>query len=247
MLLASAMGREPRILRARYKVRHDKRVKRALHLLLPLLLLLLAAPAGAEERGPAGSYRLVGEQDVASGLMLRTDGRFQYFLSAGALDEHAQGRWSAAGGVVTLVTEPAPVPPVFTQGASSRTAAARLSVKVSSPGGGGIAGVDLRIGFDDGAPIEDYTQEGGWSLPADEKRTPRWIELKVPIHHVASPRFPIDLDSGNALAFTLAPNDLGILDFRGVKVELADGALVVHRDGVRMRYEAVRPRRSNAR
>lgn len=216
-------------------------------LALVALLLALSPGQGAEGPNPAGSYRLVGEQDVASGLMLRSDGRFQYFLSAGALDEHAQGRWSVADGLVTLVTEPAPVPPVFTRGASAKTAAARLSVKVSSPEGGGIAGVDLRIGFDDGAPIEDYTQEYGWSLPADEKRTPRWIELKVPMHHVASPRFPIDLASGNALAFILIPNDLGVFDFRGVKVEVAEGALVVDRDGARLRYEAVRPRRSNAR
>ena len=244
MLLDSATRREPRILRARYKVRHEERVKRAF-CLLPLLLL--AAPAGAAERGPAGSYRLVGEQDVASGLMLRPDGRFQYFLMAGALDEQAEGRWSVAGGIVALVTEPVPVPPVFSQGASAKTEAAALSVKVSSPEGRGIAGVDLRVGFDEGAPVDDYTQEDGWSLPAEEKRTPRWIELMVRMHRVASPRFPIDLGSGNALAFTLAPNDLGVLDFKGVEVELADGALIVHRDGTRLRYEAVQPRRSNPR
>lgn len=208
------------------------------HLPLPLLLLL-ASPAAAAP-GPTGDYRLTGEQDVASGLRLQPDGHFQYFLIVGALDEEAQGRWSAAGGVVTLVTEPVPVPPVFKPGPSARTGAAALSVKVSSPGGDGIAGVDLRIGFDEGAPVEDYTQEDGWSLPADEKRIPRWIELRVPMHEFASPRFPIRLAAGNALAFTLVPNDLGKFDFTGVKVEVADGALIVHRGSARLRYEAVR-------
>ncbi len=210
------------------------------HLLLLLSLLLIGAAPNAPGRGPAGTYRLVGEQDVASGLRLQADGRFQYFLIAGALDEAAEGRWSAAGGVVTLTTEPVPVPPVFEAGPSSKDKTAALRVKVSAPGGGGIAGVDLRIGFDEGAPVEAYTQEDGWSLPAEEKRIPRWIELEVAMHDFASPRFPIDLAAGNALAFTLVPNDIGKLDFTGVRIEVAEGALIVHRGEGRLRYEAVR-------
>ncbi|HEX8469157.1 MAG TPA: hypothetical protein VF620_15280 [Allosphingosinicella sp.] len=202
--------------------------------------LLIGASANAAERNPAGAYRLVGEHDVASGLRLRKNGKFQYFLSAGALDEQAAGRWSVSGGVVALVTEPAPVPAVFAPGPSARTDETALSVKVSTPGGEGIAGVDLRIGFDEGEPIEDYTQEYGWSFSADEKRRPRWIELAVPMHALASPRFPIDLAAGNALAFTLTPNDLGVFDFAGVRIEVAKKALIVHRGGARLRYEAVR-------
>jgi hypothetical protein len=203
------------------------------------LLLALGPPAAAKERSPAGDYRLAGEQDVASGLRLQPDGRFQYFLIAGALDEQAEGRWSAAGNAVTLVTEPKPVPPLFSQAQSRPTDAAALTVRVSSPENRGIAGVDLRIGFDDGAPVEAYTQEDGWSLPAEEKRTPRWIELAVPMHNLVSPRFPIDLAAGNALAFTLIPNDLGRFDFAGVRIEVDGKALLVERGGGRLRYERV--------
>ena len=121
--------------------------------LLPLLLLG-AAPA-ASEPSPAGIYRLVGEQDVASGLRLQPDGRFQYFLSAGALDERAQGRWHVAGATVTLVTEPKPVPPVFELSSSAKTRAAPFGVKVVWPDGRGIAGVDLRLGLDDGHIPDD--------------------------------------------------------------------------------------------
>src|SRR5688572_5717971 len=182
---------------------------------LCLLALLLLAAAPAEKRGAVGTYRLVGEQDVASGLQLRPDGRFRYFLIAGALDERAEGRWSAADGVVALVTEPKPVPPVFERRSSAKTRAAPLSVKVSWPGGRGIAGVDVRVGLDDGVVVDGYTQEDGWSLSAVEGRTPRWIELAVPMHGARSPRFPIDLKTGNALAFTFTPNDLGAFDFEG--------------------------------
>jgi hypothetical protein len=204
------------------------------------LLLLPAAAGGGADRNPAGTYRLVGEQDVASGLRLKRDGRFEYFLAAGALDERSEGRWSTAGKTIALFTEPKPVPPLFERGLSSRTDEGALAVKVSSPSGSGIAGVDLRVGFDAGDPVEDYTQEDGWRLPAGEKRVPRWIELAVPMHGVASPRFPIDLASGNALAFTLVPNDLGVVDFTGVKVEVSGKALIVHRGSARLRYERVR-------
>ncbi|HET9639796.1 MAG TPA: hypothetical protein VFP12_11370 [Allosphingosinicella sp.] len=205
------------------------------------LLILLAVAGGAEAkaRSPAGDYRLTGEQDVASGFRLKPDGRFQYFLIAGALDEKAEGRWSVAGDKVSLVTEPKPVPPLFTPAGARPTDSAALTVTVGSPEGRGIAGIDLRIGFDEGEPIESYTQEDGWSLAAEEKRIPRWIELAVPMHGLVSPRFPIDLAAGNALAFTLIPNDLGVLDFAGVTIRAEKKALIVERGGARLRYERV--------
>lgn len=208
--------------------------------MLLALLLLLSLPAGADasERGPAGVYRLVGVQDAASGLALESDGRFRYFLIYGALDEQAEGRWSVANGVVTLVTEPKPVPPAFSRDPSGKTGSAPLSVKVRLPDGSGVALVDLRIGFDEGQPIYGYTQEDGWSLPAEERRMPRWIELKVPMHDFESPRFPIDVAAGNALAFTLTPNDLGKFDFEGIRIEVEPDALIVLRGGARLRYEA---------
>jgi hypothetical protein len=226
------------VLAPAWQVSQYRQMKRLL-CMVPLLLLLGSGSAAAE-RGQAGAYRLVGEQDVASGLQLGRDGRFQYFLSAGSLDEQARGRWRSDGDVLALSTEPKPVPPLFQPAPSARTASAKLAVKVSSPGGAGIAGVDLRIGFDEGAPVEDYTQEDGWVLHADEERTPRWIELAVPMHGIASPRFPIDLATGNGLTFTLVPNDLGVVDFTGVKVEVDGKALIVHRGSARLRYERVR-------
>jgi hypothetical protein len=208
--------------------------------ILLALLPLLAFGTSASARSPAGHYRLVGEQDAASELALRPDGRFQYFLIYGALDEEAEGRWSVADEVVTLVTEPKPVLPVFSRGPSAKSDSAPLTVRVTWPDGRGVALVDLWVGFDQGPPLDGYTQEDGWSLPPEERRIPRWIELKVPMHEFTSPRFPIDLATGNALAFTLTPNDLGKFDFEGIRIELEPDALIVIRNGARLRYQAVR-------
>jgi len=73
---------------------------------LGLLPLGVASPrsAGCASAGPslAGHYYLQGVMEVGSELLLKADGRFQYMLAYGALDELASGCWARHGGVVTL-------------------------------------------------------------------------------------------------------------------------------------------------
>lgn len=74
------------------------------------LALFVAAGAFA---GPSvvGDYRLASRPDVVGELILKPDGHFQYGLAAGALDEHAEGRWVEADGQVQLYTQPPPKRP----------------------------------------------------------------------------------------------------------------------------------------
>ncbi|HEX8239321.1 MAG TPA: hypothetical protein VF574_06235 [Allosphingosinicella sp.] len=201
-------------------------------------LLLAIAGAGAESRppGPAGRYRLTGEQDVASELLIKPDGRFSYALIAGALDEKAEGRWRREGDSIFLTTEPKPVPPAFSAGAATHTDSAPLTVKVVWPDGRGVAGADLRVGFAEGDPIEDYTQEDGWSLSSDERRIPIWVEVSLHMFGLPAERFPIDVARANALTFLLTPNDLGTVDFEDMRADLARGRLVLHRGEGRLVY-----------
>jgi hypothetical protein len=202
------------------------------------LLLLAAAPAARSTHapGPAGHYRLAGGPDTASEILLKPDGRFAFFLMAGALDEHAEGRWTAQGRRIRLETLPKPRPPVFTAAGATRTAEGPLSIAVKWPDGRGIALIDLRVGFDTGAPAEGYTQDDGWTLDPAETRTPRWVELGLDMYGIGYTRFPIDPAKGNALAFTLTPNDLGVMDMTGVEVEAEPGALLFRGPGGEGRY-----------
>ena len=62
----------------------------------------------------AGHYYLNGVTEVGSDLLLRDDGRFEWFLAYGAMDRTASGRWSAADGRVVLTTDlPAQDAPLF--------------------------------------------------------------------------------------------------------------------------------------
>jgi hypothetical protein len=207
-----------------------------------ILPFLLGSPALAD-KGPAGHYRLSGSPDVASELLIKPDGHFEYFLAAGALDEHAEGYWTLSGSKMHLFTDPKPLPAAFSEGPPSKTDEAKLSVMVVWPGAQkqGIAAIDLTIGFASGDPVTGYTQYYGWSLPEDEKRMPLWIELIEPMHGVVSPRFAIDLARGNALHFTLTPNDFEVFDFQGATVDVLPDQLLIHRNGGEMKF--VRSRR----
>ena len=67
--------------------------------LLPVEASAACAPADASL---AGHYYLHGVMEVGSELLLKPDGRFEYMLAYGALDELASGCWTRNGGVVTL-------------------------------------------------------------------------------------------------------------------------------------------------
>lgn len=194
--------------------------------------MLAASVSAMAVAGPSfvGNYRLRDGPDVAAELVLKADGRFQYALIAGALDEKAEGRWVEVDGKVRLHTEPKPRPPAFSAGPQGATKDAPLKILVNWPNGKGIGGIDVTIGFDAGPPVTDYTQYYGWTLSPDETRVPRWVELNEPINGVRSPRFAIDIAKGNALTFVLTPNDLGVVDFDGTIVERIGDRLVVHRD-----------------
>ena len=81
---------------------------------LLLAATLIAAPVAAQDNAFVGEYSLAEGPDVGGGLLIRNDGRFQYMLAAGALDERAEGRWDVRGEAICLTTDPKPVPPQST-------------------------------------------------------------------------------------------------------------------------------------
>jgi hypothetical protein len=207
-----------------------------LRLTLSFLLAISGSLASAAE--PGQHYRLRQGPDVASEIILYPDGRFEYFLAAGALDEQATGRWTRAGKTLRLTTVPKPKPAVFSAGPTEREAGAPFTVKVILPNGRGVALVDLRLTFDKGPPVEGYTQDYGWRLDPADKRMPRSISLAVPMYGLESQPFAIDASKANVFTFILTPNDLGTIDFENVPVTIEADRLIVHRGGSDLNYVA---------
>jgi hypothetical protein len=193
-----------------------------------LAALLLAAPPA--HASPVGHYRLRNVHDAASELVLHANGRFEFALAYGALDEEAAGRWRRVGNQILLTTTPKPVPAAFSPAKAERTTQAPLALHVTWPNGRGIPGIDFRVEFDSGAPFADYiNNDEGWQLDPAETRKPVAVTLALTMYDLVSPRFPIDAAKANDLTFILTPHDLGHYDFEDTPLDIAPGKLVMHR------------------
>ena len=203
---------------------------------LLIAFALLASPAAAQDSPFVGEYAIAEGPDVGGGLLIRNDGRFQYELAAGALDERAEGRWEARGDTICLTTEPKPVPPAMAKGTPGEIDGAVPTIAVTWPNGRTVAGVDFTIGFDSGDPIDGYTQYDGWTMPDDDTRIPRWVEVREPIYGITAPRFVLTDADGGKLHVIIAPNDIGVVDFEGTCAERTERGLTLHRAEGEMRF-----------
>ncbi|MBB6424512.1 hypothetical protein [Sphingopyxis sp. JAI128] len=199
-------------------------------------LALITTPAAAQDSPFVGEYALAEGPDVGGGLLIRTDGRFQYVLAAGALDERAEGRWQARGEMICLTTDPRPVPPAMRKGMPLAIDGAVPTLLVTWPNGRGVAGVDFVIGFDSGETAEGYTQDDGWTMPEGDKRIPRWAELREPIYGITAPRYELTEADGGKLRVIIEPNDIGVVDFSDACAERTDHGLTLHRAEGAMRF-----------
>ncbi|HSD17055.1 MAG TPA: hypothetical protein VLC71_07355 [Thermomonas sp.] len=63
----------------------------------------------------AGEYSLGGVMETGSGLLLRSDGSFEWYFSYGALDLGARGTWTRTGDRVELSVVDMGYPPQYPQ------------------------------------------------------------------------------------------------------------------------------------
>lgn len=187
------------------------------------LMLLWTGAAAAH---PAeGLWRSTGSPDTAAMLEIGADGRFRFMLSEGALDEQAEGVWTADGPAVRLTTRPRPIRPTITPAPSAPDCDRAFCLTVETPDGQGVAGVDFRIETGEGEPIEGYTQYDGWSTESLGGR-PTTIQLAEPVHGIAS--VPVAIAPGvRSMRFVLTPNDLGIADFDEARATIEGDVLTL--------------------
>ena len=82
-------------------------------------------------------------------LVLKADGRFQYGLSYGALDEQAEGSWVVDHGTVVLTSDHV-TPPRFTIVAQKVGPAKELRIAIDVPQGMNPQYFDVAVTFADG-------------------------------------------------------------------------------------------------
>jgi hypothetical protein len=213
-------------------------------------MVSLVPPAAAQDaaRGadpastasPAGDY-VHSEMELVAGIRLNADGSFVYGLTVGSLDERAQGRWEAIGNRIRLTSEPRPVAPTITAGRVDAAPGKPFAIRVVAPNGRDVPGVDFRIEFDAGEPLDSYTPGSPWSLPDEERRVPRFVTFSMASYRLRSERLPLDARAGTVATFALTPNDFGAIDLSDAKAEVDGETLILTRPEGVMRFKRTQP------
>jgi hypothetical protein len=169
--------------------------------------LALAQTAPAEL---AGIYN-GSQMEVGTGLRLEADGRFEYFLSYGALDETAQGTWQATDAGVMLTSDPVKAPRfelVRTDSGSGRVLEVTLEVSEDIP----LQLFEVGVRMTDGSGMPASFDKDRVSFRIKRGSQPEGVMLAFPMYQIASD--PVLVPAGTkAMHFRFVANDLGRVAF----------------------------------
>lgn len=196
-------------------------------------LLALQSPAAAATL--PGAYD--GSQtELATRLVLHADGRFQYGLSYGALDERAQGRWAEKDGAVLLTTEPAPKPPRFAVVSDVAAADRSIHIALENPEMLGGFSLTMVVRYEgETAPAYVEVDEDG-RLPVPQGKTIAALVPDLPVYPIPLGLHPLK-PGGRRIVFRFEPNDIGTAAFAGERLAIEGGALVLRRYDRVIRFE----------
>ena len=152
------------------------------------LFLVIAATGSGPAAAQSGSFAGVydgGQMEIAAALELKPDGRFNYALSYGALDEEAAGRWTASGDRVLLSSNPVVAPRLFLV-SRARGPEGMLQLSLDVPKGVSRQYFDAMVTRGNGRTQKVQLSEEGLSLPFGRADPPTAVRLALQIFRVAS-------------------------------------------------------------
>ncbi|KPC54307.1 hypothetical protein [Amantichitinum ursilacus] len=190
-------------------------MKKQILLSLSLALALLngaavAADDAALRAKVVGTYHLQGERETGSGLRLTPDGRFEWSMSYGAVDQYAKGNWTLQGSHVLL--EPVMARPqfrLFTEEESRFKPAAPGSwvAVVGVPNVGPIPDIEVQFVSRSGKTVTKASLPNGdaeiampkseiWARAGlrrkDSKDDWQWIDIPAPLAAARIAGFAVD-------------------------------------------------------
>jgi len=165
--------------------------------------------------------------EMAAALELRLDGRFDYWLAYGALDESASGRWRREGNRVVLTSDPFTPPRIAL--VRSAQASAGVDMQLDVPQGISRQYFSAVVTFASGERRPMQLREEGLSFAIDPTNPPVSLRLVLPIYMLESEAVPLDGAKGWRLGFRFEPNELGKVDLSDTPFEIEDGVLILDR------------------
>jgi hypothetical protein len=185
----------------------------------------------------AGTYN-GSQMEVGTELRLEADGRFQYYLSYGALDEMAAGRWESVGDRIALTSDKVTAPRFELVGAQSGSGG--LEVTLDVPHGMPIELFEAAVRFADGNGMPASFEQARVRFKPTRGNPPASVMLAFPIYEIVSEPFPVPAGT-RSMRFRFAPNDLGSVAFDHQVLPRDGESLVLERYGRTLRFRKEAP------
>lgn len=218
-----------------FPTRH-RPARAAIATLAGLLLAAVAIPSSmAGQTAPANPSPLVGTYDghqmeMAVGLELRADGRFDYGLSYGALDERASGTWRVEGDTVLLTSDPV-TPPTFVMLEQRPASDGKTHLVLDLPKGWTRQYFDAEIGLADGRFVGGQLSDDSDAISLAPGDRPVSLRLALGVYDLRSDAFRLDGTAASTIHVRFEPNDLGKVAFAKTPLRIVGKTLTFDRYG----------------
>ena len=193
------------------------------------------AELSASRRQLAGTYRLRGEREMASQILLRADGRFTYALAYGAMDEEGAGTWRPGDGDVVLQSDGVARAPSVTLQSARGTTTDSVVVLVVDTAGMPVHGIEVDAVQPRRGTSFARTSRGRHVITFAKGDAPTELSVGYDVLNFMV-NFPIDGKPKAVYRFVFDRGDLGRYRFEGERLSVEDTTLVLVRNGHRMRY-----------
>ncbi|HSQ96258.1 MAG TPA: hypothetical protein VLM18_09235 [Croceibacterium sp.] len=205
-----------------------------------LAALACSRPALAEAR-PAdlvGTYN-GSQMEVGTGLRLEANGRYEYYLSYGALDEMSEGTWAADGDAIVLTSDKYK-PPAFELIGSKPGAGPTLDLSLDVPKGLELQYFSALFLRPDHTASEKQFDDGPLHIPLTGVNHPTGFLLGLEVFDVMSEPYDIPPNT-RSMHFHFVPNDLGKVAFDHKRLPRDGEAFVLERFGRTLKFRKEKP------
>lgn len=201
------------------------------------VLLLAAMPASslAGQSTQRTTAALAGvydgsQMEMGVGLRLQPDGRFDYMLAYGALDESASGRWSNDGDTVYLTSDPV-TPPKFSFIGQQPASDGKTHLLLDLPRGWTRQYLDAEVGLADGRVAGGQLSDESDVIQLAPQDKPLSLRLRLGVYDIESDAFRLDGSTASTIHVRFDPNDLGKVAFARTPLHIVGKTLTFERYG----------------
>ncbi len=176
-----------------------------------------------------------GQTEIGTELRLEANGRYEYYLSYGALDETSKGTWTADANGLVLDGDPVKAPE-FQLLETKIGKGKELVVSLAVPKEMDAQYFSVFLLQPDGNVSEvQFPEDGALHIPMTPGKAPSKIAVAFSVYQLASQPYPLSAGK-RELHFRFVPNDLGKVAFEHHRLTRDGNAFVLQRFDRTLRF-----------